>query len=99
MKTLSSAGPTIQMQLKANTLTLMETRVVLEGVTVGGKTMREHLEVINHREAIKYMESLVAENKPLSERDIKDIHRLILKKIDNENAGAYRLVNISITGA
>ena len=85
--------------IEGNTLTLMETRVVLEGITVGGKTMNEHLEAINHREAIAYMESLVTKNKPLSERDIKDIHRLILKQIDNENAGAYRLVNVSIVGA
>lgn len=42
--------------IEGNMLTLKETKVVLEGITVGGKTMREHLEVINHREAILYVE-------------------------------------------
>lgn len=45
--------------IEANTLTLQETKVVLEGITVGGKTLREHLEVINHQEAIRYVEEIV----------------------------------------
>ncbi len=45
--------------IEGNTLTINETKVVLEGITVGGKTMREHLEVINHRDAITYVEEIV----------------------------------------
>ena len=57
--------------IEGNTLTLMETKVVLEGITVGGKTMREHLEAVNHREAILLMEELVTKAEPLTEWTIK----------------------------
>ena len=86
--------------IEGNTLTLKETKVAsLEGITVGGKTMREHLEAINHREAIFFVEELVSQKEPLSQRNIKDIHQLILKKIDDQNAGIYRNTNIIIAGA
>ena len=51
-----------------------ETKVVLEGITVGGKTLREHLEVINHREAIVYVEEIVHKEESLSEWQIKNLH-------------------------
>lgn len=85
--------------IEGNTLTLVETKVVLEGITVGGKTLREHLEVINHREAIVYIEEIVQKNEPLSEWQIRNIHRLVLSKIDDENAGVYRKENVRIAGA
>jgi Fic family protein len=85
--------------IEGNTLTLKETKVALEGITIGGKTLREHFEVINHSEAIVLLEELVAENQPLSEWDIKSLHQLILKNIDQENAGQYRQVNVLISGA
>lgn len=85
--------------IEGNTLTLKETRVVLEGITIGGKTLREHLEAINHREAILYVEELVRQNEALSERQIKALHQLILRKIDDANAGRYRTVNVTISGA
>ncbi len=85
--------------IEGNTLTLKETKVVLEGVTIGGKTLREHLEAINHREAIFYLEDLVKEITPLSEANIKSLHQLILKGIDDTNAGRYRRVNVVIAGA
>lgn len=44
--------------IEGNTLTMQETKIVLEGITVGGKTMREHLEVINHRDAIRFVEEI-----------------------------------------
>ena len=47
--------------IEGNTLTLKETKVALEGITVGGKTIREHFEAINHREAIFFVEDLVKE--------------------------------------
>lgn len=85
--------------IEGNTLTLSETKVVLEGITVGGKSLQEHLEVVNHREAILYLEELVRKNAELSEWDIKNIHRLILKSIDDANAGVYRSENVVISGA
>ncbi|MEG2711542.1 MAG: Fic family protein [Clostridia bacterium] len=85
--------------IEGNTLTLSETRVVLEGITVGGKTIKEHLEAINHKDAILYLEQIVEENEELSELEIRNIHRLVLKEIDNENAGKYRNCNVVILGA
>ncbi|MBL0731788.1 MAG: Fic family protein [Desulfosarcina sp.] len=85
--------------IEGNTLTLKETKVALEGITIGGKTMQEHFEAINHREAILFVEELVKKKKPLSEWDIKSIHQLILRNIDDKNAGVYRSVNVTISGA
>lgn len=85
--------------IEGNTLTLKETKVVLEGITIGGKTMREHFEAINHREAIYFVEELVKQDKFISEWDIKSIHQLILKNIDDKNAGVYRKINVVISGA
>ncbi len=85
--------------IEGNTLTLKETKVVLEGITIGGKTLREHFEVINHAEAILYIEDMVKNKEELSEYVIKSIHSLILKNIDNDNAGKYRNQNVIISGA
>ena len=85
--------------IEGNTLTINETKVVLEGITVGGKSLREHFEAINHKEAILFLEDLVSDKQDLSERIIKDIHSLILKNIDNANAGKYRNINVRISGA
>ena len=85
--------------IEGNTLTLSETKVVLEGITIGGKSMAEHLETINHREAILFVEDLVANDESLTEWNIKNIHALILKEIDNQNAGKYRTENVVISGA
>ncbi len=85
--------------IEGNTLTLRETQVVLEGITVGGKSIKEHLEAINHEKAILFLDDLVKEDNPISEWNIKSIHSLILKEIDNENAGRYRNENVTIKGA
>ena len=85
--------------IEGNTLTLRETQVVLEGITVGGKTVSEHLEAINHQHAIEYLYELANGSEPVSERSIKNIHELILKDIDDENAGRYRKSNVKIAGA
>lgn len=85
--------------IEGNTLTLMETKVVLEGITVGGKTLREHLEVINHRDAILYVEDIVSNNEPLTEWQIKNLHRLVLKGINDNYAGNYRDQQVIIAGA
>jgi len=85
--------------IEGNTLTLNETKVALEGITIGGKSLREHFEVINHKEAILFVESLVQTDEALSEYSIKSLHSLILKNIDDTNAGSYRNTNVLISGA
>lgn len=85
--------------IEGNTLSLRETQVVLEGITIGGKSIKEHLEVINHEKAILFLDDLVKDKEPISEWNIKNIHQLILKDIDNANAGRYRRENVTIKGA
>ncbi len=85
--------------IEGNTLTLRETQIVLEGITIGGKTVKEHLEIINHEQALIFLDELVKDNNPISEWNIKNIHQLILKNIDNDNAGKYRNENVLIMGA
>ncbi|MDR0479828.1 MAG: Fic family protein [Burkholderiaceae bacterium] len=85
--------------IEGNTLTLRETQVALEGITIGGKSLREHLEAINHRDAIHYVERLVSQQEILSERAILEIHSLVLKGIYERQAGRYRQQNVVITGA
>lgn len=85
--------------IEGNTLTLKETKVALEGITVGGKTLCEHFEAINHREAILFLEEQVQAKAPINEWLIKSLHQLVLKNIDNDNAGKYRTINVLISGA
>ncbi len=85
--------------IEGNTLTLRETKVALEGITIGGKSLREHLEAVNHRDAILLLEEMVRKDEPLTEWSIKSLHQLILKGIDDDNAGRYRTVNVRISGA
>ncbi|MGM0877459.1 MAG: Fic family protein [Bacillota bacterium] len=86
--------------IEGNTLSLIETKVVLEdGLTIGGKRLKEHFEVINHSEAIDFIDEHVIKNKILDEITIKNIHYLILKNIDNKNAGKYRSINVRISGS
>ena len=85
--------------IEGNTLTLRETQVVLEGITVGGKSLKEHLEVINHEQAILLLDDLIKDKEPISEWNIKNIHQLVLKEIDDSNAGRYRTENVTIKGA
>ncbi|WP_116135482.1 Fic family protein [Trinickia diaoshuihuensis] len=85
--------------IEGNTLTLRETKVVLEGITVGGKTLREHFEAVNHRDAILYVEEIVAKQESLTDWQIRNIHGLVLKGIDDAEAGRYRQENVVISGA
>lgn len=87
-------------RIEGNTLTLQETALVVnEGVTISGKSMREHLEAINHSEAIDYIKEIANESTPVTERVIKDIHAIVLHGIDRENAGKYRSVPVMISGS
>ncbi|MBK6573672.1 MAG: Fic family protein [Saprospiraceae bacterium] len=86
--------------IEGNTLNLRETRMVIEeGMTVAGKSLREHFEVVNHQEAIEYLEELVSGDYLLKERDILDIHELVMSKIEKEFAGRYRNSGVRIPGA
>lgn len=87
-------------RIEGNTLTLQETALVVnEGITISGKSMREHLEAINHTEAINYIKDIAKQDMEISERTIKEIHALILHGIDRENAGRYRTVPVMISGS
>ena len=87
-------------RIEGNTLTLQETALVVnEGVTIAGKSMREHLEAINHAEAIDYIKDFARNDTEISERTIKEIHAIVLHGIDRENAGRYRTVPVMISGS
>ena len=87
-------------RIEGNTLTLQETELVVnEGVTIAGKSMREHLEAINHAEAIDYIKDFAKSEQEISERTIKEIHALVLHGINRENAGRYRTVPVMIAGS
>ncbi|MBD2580565.1 Fic family protein [Oscillatoria sp. FACHB-1406] len=85
--------------IEGNTLTQSETELVLtKGITVGGKTLDEHLEAIGHKEAIDYIEHLAQQNTKINEWEIKQIHNLILRKITPEEAGSYRTLDVMAAG-
>lgn len=86
--------------IEGNTLSLQETKIVLlEGMTVKGKSMREHFETTNHQEAIYFLESLVKPKYVLNERDILDLHAIVLSNIEKEFSGRYRNGGVRIMGA
>jgi Fic family protein len=84
--------------IEGNTFSFLETKILLlEGITVGGKSMREHLEIINHKEAIDYIEELSRKKtEELRRTDIFNIHSIILQGIDSKNAGKYRDVPVYV---
>jgi len=86
--------------IEGNTLTLSETALVLkEGITIAEKPLREHLEVLGHRDAFYYVQDLISrEDSALSETIIKQIHSLVLMD-DAENRGVYRSLPVVISGA
>lgn len=85
--------------LEGNTLTLAETKIVIEdGLTVGGKPMRDHLEAIGHAAAFDQMQKL-ARRKTITEPDILELHEIFYRTIDAETAGIYRTVKVFITGS
>ncbi|PKL18209.1 MAG: cell filamentation protein Fic [Spirochaetae bacterium HGW-Spirochaetae-5] len=85
--------------MEGNTLTESETKVVIEdGLTIGGKPLRDHLEAQGHADAFEYMLDL-AVKKEISEEDILMLHRLFYRKIDDINAGVYRKSQVFISGS
>lgn len=86
--------------IEGNTITLQETRIILsDGITVGGKTLREHFETLNHHEAISRLEGMVKASYQLSASDILTIHALVLQRIEKDFAGRYRNAGVRISGA
>ena len=86
--------------IEGNTLTLQETRIILsDGLTVGGKSLREHFETLNHHEAIQVLETMVNSKYRMKSKDILHIHELVLQRIEKEYAGRYRNAGVRITGA
>ena len=84
--------------IEGNTLTLIQTKAVIEdGLSVGGKTLREIYEVANHAKAFAYVQKCVADKKPLDENTVKDIHALLMDNIII--GGVYRNVEVRISGA
>lgn len=87
--------------IEGNTLTRQETAVIVEkGLTVGGKSLIEHLEATNHVAALDWVKTIACtKNTKITEKDIIKIHDLILKGIDDDNAGRYRSVPVRISGS
>ncbi len=84
--------------IEGNTLTLSETRLVLEGVTIDQKPLNDHLEAVGHRDAFQYMLTLVSDDEPLTERIIKELHSLVLMDRPGDK-GVYRRIPVMISGA
>ena len=76
--------------IEGNTLTAAETRMVIEhGITIGGKPLKDHLEAVDHFEALRYVRDLARQAVPLRETDIRNLHRLVMQRSDPETAGRY----------
>lgn len=84
--------------IEGNTLTLRETAMVLRGITIDKKPLREHLEATQHRDAFHYICELVTNNAPLTESVIKQIHSVILNDRPSDR-GTYRRVPVRIMGS
>ncbi len=86
--------------IEGNTLTLRETQMVLqEGITVKGKSLREHFEAKNHEKAINYLFSIINDDYQIRSIDILSLHSLVLNMIEEDFAGRIRNVGVRITGA
>ena len=86
--------------IEGNTLSLRETQLVIqEGVTVRGKSLREHLEARNHPDAIAYVEKLAREKAAIEQDDVLKLHELLMRGIDDLNAGKYRGGQVRVASA
>ena len=84
--------------IEGNTLTLRETDLVLRGLTIDKKPLKDHMEAVGHKEAFEYVSELVKENVPIRESVIKQIHFLVLAD-KKDDRGVYRRVPVRIMGA
>ncbi len=87
-------------KIEGNTLTLSETMVVVkDGMTIAGKSVHDHLEAINHAEAIHLLYDLVGQKESFTKYNVLQLHSLILRGINSRDAGVYRNVQVRISGA
>lgn len=84
--------------IEGNTLTLKETAMVLEGMTIDQKPLKDHLEAVGHRDAFLYIQDIARQEVPLSEFVIKNIHSLVLMN-QPEDKGVFRKIPVRIIGA
>ena len=85
--------------IEGNTLTQSEAQIVIEkGITIGGKTLAEHLEVIGHKEALDFVLELADASTPIGEREIREIHSLVMKGQANGDSGRYRTLDVKAAG-
>src|ERR1700739_2962714 len=76
--------------IEGNTLTAVETTLVIEnGITIGGKPLKDHLEAIDHFGALQYVRELARQINPLTEADVRNLHRLVMLRSDPNEAGQY----------
>jgi Fic family protein len=86
--------------IEGNSLDRAETLAVLkDGVTIGGKPLKDHLEAINHKKAIDYINEIFTKVEPITQNGIKYIHSIVLRDINDRYAGRYRDVDVIIVGA
>lgn len=84
-------------KIEGNTLTLQETNLIInEGLTISGKTMREHLEAVNHKDAIHFIKDLIDKQVELTEAVVLQLHGIILRGIQGNGAGKYRNIQVNI---
>jgi Fic family protein len=84
--------------IEGNTLTLRETDMVLRGLTIDRKPLKDHMDAVGHKEAFEFVSELVKDNVPMSESIIKQIHYLVLAD-KKEDRGVYRRIPVHIMGA
>ena len=86
--------------IEGNLLDQGETHLVVqEGLTISGKSLRDQAEARNLAQALTYLEDLAQNDRPVSQTDVRQIHKLILTDINDEEAGSYRRVKVKISGS
>ncbi|MCA1599087.1 MAG: Fic family protein, partial [Chloroflexi bacterium] len=86
--------------IEGSTLTLRETELVVEqGITIGGKPLKDHLAAVNLAAALQQIKGIAGRGSPLTETMALDLHRIVLARIDDANAGRYRRDAARIVGA
>ena len=86
--------------IEGNSLSRVETLCVLkDGITIGGKPLKDHLEAINHKKAIDHINEIFTKVEPTTERDVKYLHSLVLREINDRYAGRYRDDDVIIVGS
>lgn len=85
--------------IEGNTLSLNETKIVIEdGITIGGKPVKDHLETLGSADAYDLLFDL-AKEKEITEKEVLELHKLLYQRVDESNAGKYRQCNVLITGS